>query len=184
MGIQVRAMHGADPRFYAPNRDCAYYGPRMLRRVMDSLTEESLEPFIVEMLKKHELTLQHVGEAAMVVAKIMNRTGEPGAITVADAMRDAGVEDAHPVALAVIWMRLGVRQFGAIWRGVRSATGKNEAPPKDVDEVVRAGERASYYLRMPRWKRWLSRQWAGFKHWVVRKLSGQAKPPETGSASG
>lgn len=174
-----------DPRAISANRDCAHYGMRMLQRVMDSLTEERLEPWLKDYLKKSGVTLEQVGEAAKVVAALMvalydtsftDKTVRDGA-AYRDAMAAVGFDTLPPAAFAVIYQRIGERQLAAIWYGRRDVTNIDAAPPIEVEQLVNSGAEAKRFLLLPRWRRGLFKAWRGVKRWLLRKLTGGKSGP-------
>ncbi len=146
MTVQFRPRDGISQAMYSPDRDPAYTGLPMLRAVLTSLEEEHWDQWLRDYFAFNKVTADDLAQAARCLGKFVEMSCDPAIDSVQTALEKSGLANLPFAAPAILFLKLGQRQLGAIFSALRQTTPQGSGPPLRAQEVVEAAESAAKHL--------------------------------------
>ena len=149
-----------DTPLYAPARDVAHMGPRLIGRALDDMEHDYWGDWLrrLDVLGRDDEGMALVAEA---LGRFFNQVPREDVPDLMTAWRLSGLETTianHPSAAAVTFALIGQRFLFAMFNGLRDVTLLEDPDYKnDVLAFMNRVELACAYLALPRWRKVLNR---------------------------
>jgi hypothetical protein len=156
-----------DPRLYDPNRDCAHNFPRVVRGVLQLLSEERWK-YLTDELRGRGYTNDDLSQAMekYVVMVRMSLETEQSFPEAYKASGWAAVPEPLKVAIAAT---LGAQLTVMYFHGSREASlGPLGPPNREYGLIQQSLNDAQWMLGLPPWRRGLVHGWRDLSEWMSR----------------
>lgn len=147
--FQIRRRDSGDPRFYAPNRDVAYIGPRLIVQALQVLHPDHRTrnaPWTQQLLAA--VTDEQVAQMLAVVEKLFLSMRDADIANAAAALQASGWYQLTPEVQTLLVARLGFLVLGAIFTGIRDVSTPGTANAS-LEEVVQSTHQLAALLECP-----------------------------------
>jgi len=124
---------------YAPYRDIAHFFPHLARAAAYGLAREAWDPWLAGYLEHTNVDESCLGDAAVVLAKLINTSTAAELEGVVPWLEGAGFFELPAPAQFALLAEIGQVVLGMFFMGIREATAINTRPALS-EELVKVGQ--------------------------------------------
>lgn len=153
---QFRPNDSVDKRFYAPDRDIAYVGHRLLGRAVTLFDDELLTPCLREFIRASRLSEEQLCQAAIASANFINCVPRADVDSYSDALTESGLNNLPIAAYLALLLALGEVMLPVIFNAMRDVTPLSDPEiSTSVDDLIRSAILEAEIAAIPLWKKLL-----------------------------
>lgn len=120
--------------YYAPERDLAHVGVKLIHAAMHALDDQYQEPWFKDFMRKYDVQVNELGKGAQLLASALNHV-----ISVKDpvtALQIVGFDKLPPPVQMALYCKMGQVLLSATWSGIKDVKMANSLPPMSVKDLL------------------------------------------------